>query len=146
MGKGGKQHGSSYFDGFIRQKGKDFLLSEKPDNLKKKIPTLIKDIAYGNITLEKYSVFFTEHFVKDIVLPELSRICYMHNLHYEAVKTLLSTSAREQAAFNVLQEDGDLANAYLLAYNAFYQIAASNGNLSYLIPLAVQLKKYRFRL
>lgn len=145
MGKGGKQHGSSYFDGFIRQKGKDFLLSEKPDNLKKKIPTLIKDIAYGNINLDKYAMFFTEHFVKDIVLPELSRILYTHNLHYMAMKEL-TTKVNDQMAFNVLQEDGDLANAYSLAYNTFYQIAMSNGNLSYLTPLSVQLKKYRFRL
>jgi hypothetical protein len=146
MKKGGKQHGSAYFDSFIRSKGPRFLLEERPENLMRKIPVLIKDIAYGNIAIEKYGQYFDEHFTKAIIMPVLGKLCVEKQIHYLAMKDYIEKYPKDDTAFKLLEEDGDLASAYALAYQGFYNICVYNGDLRYIPIMSNQLKRYRFKL
>lgn len=145
MATKGAKHGSAYFDGFIKSKGLLFSQEERPENLKRKIPILIKDIAYGNIT-EKYYKFFDYHFMMDILMPELTKLYTRHYIHYQAMLNYYSTVSSDQTVLNTLQEDGELCAAYSIAMQYFEMIVKANGNLSYLPPMAEKLHKYRFRL
>lgn len=111
----------------------------------RKIPILVKDLAYGNIAPDRYGKFFTEYFVKDILLPELNRILIKHQTHYFALKEFYEVN-KEGHVFGILQEDGDLVNAYTIAYTGFLAMRNNRGDLRYLNAISSQLRPFKFRL
>lgn len=137
--------GSAYFDGFIRMKGSDFLAMERPENLIRKVPMLVKDIAYGNIELPKYGRYFTPNFVY-MVSQEVDRIYYTKLAHYRAMEVYSPKFPTNEFLKRVLREDGEETAAWSIVHEGFKNILLSNGNLSYLNIMATQLKQYRFRL
>lgn len=140
------KRGSAYFDGFLKAKGQDFLLSERQDALARKVPLLIKDIAYGNVEINKYGRFFTQFFVCDIVYPELYKLYMAKLVHYNAVKEFIDNHGGDDLLNSVLIEDGDQVAAYQIALEGFQSMINSGGNLSYIPIMGNKLNRYRFKL
>lgn len=135
-------YGSAFFDPLIKSKGDTFMIMERPERLMKKVPMLLKDLAYGNIT-EKYNKYFTYDFVTRIVIPALQTLHLNALIHYNATKEFYEKYG-SQDIFTVMQTDGELLAVYDIALSGFNDMVASNGNLGYLISMGVKLKQYKF--
>lgn len=135
-------YGSAFFDPLIKSKGDTFMIMERPERLMKKIPLLLKDLAYGNIT-EKYNKYFTYDFVTHIVIPALQTLYLNALIHYKATEEFYAKYGSPDA-FTVLQTDKVLLTVYEIALSGFNDMVASNGNLGYLITIGANLKQYKF--
>lgn len=135
-------YGSAFFDPLIKSKGDTFMIMERPERLMKKVPLLLKDLAYGNIT-EKYNKYFTYDFVTCIVIPALQTLYLNSAIHYSATREFYEKYGSPDA-FTVMQTDAELQNVYGIALSGFNDMVASNGNLGYLITIGAKLKQYKF--
>jgi hypothetical protein len=135
-------YGSAFFDPLIKSKGDTFMIMERPERLMKKVPLLLKDLAYGNIT-EKYNKYFTYDFVTRIVIPALQTLYLNHLIHFNATEEYYRKYGSPDA-FTVMQTDGELLNVYGIALSGFNDMVASNGNLGYLISIGEKLKQHKF--
>lgn len=135
-------YGSAFFDPLIKSKGDTFMIMERPERLMKKVPLLLKDLAYGNIT-EKYNKYFTYDFVTRIVIPALQTLHLNHLIHFNATEEYYRKYGSPDA-FTVMQTDRELLTVYEIALFGFNDMVASNGNLGYLISIGEKLKQHKF--
>lgn len=135
-------YGSAFFDPLIKSKGDTFMIMERPERLMKKVPLLLKDLAYGNIT-EKYNKYFTYDFVTRIIIPALQTLYLNHLIHFNATEEYYKKYGSPDI-FTVMQTDRELLTVYEIALFGFNDMVASNGNLGYLISIGERLKQYKF--
>lgn len=139
--KSGKR-GSKYFDEFIRNSGPNFIEVEQEKNLRLRIPQLCRDIAYGNISIEKYGRYFTRDLIE--ILYEEVLIEYTKRYHiYMAMVDYAAKMIDEAPVQFILKECKDRCRAYEILYSGCVDLRAT-GNLSYIYIISSKLKNYRF--
>ena len=55
-----KKRGSMFFDNMVRDFGEDFMTKVRPNDIMKKSHFLFKDIAHGNLNVEKHGRYFLD--------------------------------------------------------------------------------------
>lgn len=136
------KRGSKYFDEFIRNSGPNFLEVEPEKNLRSRIPSLCRDIAFGNIDIERYGKYFTPNIIE--ILYEEVCIEYTKRYHiYMAMADYAAKMKQEAPVQFIFKECRDKCRAYEILYTGCSDMRIT-GNLSYLDVMSSKLKNYRF--
>lgn len=133
---------SRFFTEFINRSGQDFMVRENPVNIYNKIPLLLKDIAFGNIDLEKYGKYFSPQLV-NIMYDKTYDIAQNKYIYTKAIELYVAHDTNNDRAKLLLRKSIREANAYnILLYGI--DALRNTGDLSILIAMAYRLKELKF--
>lgn len=147
MNKRGGKKGSKFFDDFIRNSGENFLESELESSLMKKMPTLCRDIAFGNVDLEKYGKYFTPRLVN--ILYKHVYMEYFKRYHiFMAMHEYVQNFPNDAFVLSLAKETEDKYKGFEAIFKPISEMYNSCGpmgyNLSYIDTASVSSKNYRY--
>ena len=142
--KGGKRQ-PSYFDNKRQQLGDNFLSRMNPDQLRKDMPRIVKDIAYRNVDVMKdYMIFMDANF-----LAQLEQHCLEQRNNHIAYEMALSAYRQNSQVQNdpvyvdLHQRHTKMRCAYDKILSYIYSIRMT-GDPNYLYPMMNDLFPIRF--
>ena len=125
-----KKKKSRFFESFIQQYGKDFLLSANADSLKNRSNMFFKDLAFGSVDKMAYGQYFYDRRFMDVMINEAFNKMYETNMHYTALQTMANVYPNmidEKLQF-LMRKDYSAFQAYSYIYSGLTALA-SNGDL-----------------
>jgi hypothetical protein len=137
-----QQKGSKFFDNYIDRYGDNFLqyVAEPAAiaKLKRDMPRLIKDIAYGNVNINKYGKYFTPQF--NLWLIEVVDEEYIkRSTILTALNLYCATYPSDSDAIRVRAEANESYHAYRIIYERIYALNQT-GDLNNITVLPNALK------
>lgn len=141
-----KKRGSAFFENFIREYGEDFLNKVPPLTLTKKMHMLFKDMAYGNIDLEKHGKYFANPDFVQLICQEASKKRFYHGTHVNGNRMLqiYKPETEQYPMFPIMcKEDMQSFEAYCIISEQMNNLL-NTGNVEYLTVLANNIRPFKY--
>lgn len=137
-----QQKASKFFEGYIQRYGENFLqyITEPAAiaRLKRDMHRLIKDIAYGNVNINKYGRYFTPQF--NFWLIEVVDEEYVRKFTIlSALNLYCTTYPGDENSLRVRAEANESYHAYRIIYERIYALNKT-GDLNNITVLPNALK------
>lgn len=133
---------SRFFSEFINRSGEDFIVRENPINLYNKIPMLFKDIAFGNVDLDKYTKYFCPKLI-EIMYQRAIEIGQEKYVLMKALELYLNQNPQDNVAGVLYMKAKKQVYAYNVLATGIQNIRMTS-NLSYINTMASSLRDVRF--
>lgn len=136
------QKASKFFENYIQRYGENFLqcIIEPASiaKIKKDIPRLIKDIAYGNVDINKYGKYFTPQFNRWLI--EVVDEEYLERMiTLSALNLYCTTYPDNYDAIRIRAKANEAYQSYRIIYERIYELNAT-GDLNNIRVLPNALK------
>jgi len=135
----------SYFQQNVQRFGPNFLDQKNAEQMQKDAVKVFRDIAMGNIDIEKDGIFFMNQQFLVCCIREAEVILNTHIVHCSGVSSLIYAGQGNEFVSAVLEKDQRSAQAYKILYDGLCALS-STGNLDYLAMLTNNLRNYRFNI
>ena len=143
MVKRSAKKGAKFFDDFIRTSGPNFMETESIVTITRKLPVLCRDIACGNVDINKYGKYFTMDLVT--ILYHYVEEQYIRAEHsFGAMKMYANAVGYGNSVVQVLYKEAlDRYRGYSALYESIQRLYFT-GDLSNIDIAASNTKNYRF--
>ena len=141
-----KKRGSMFFDNMVRDFGEDFMSKVRPNDIMKKSHFLFKDIAHGNLNVEKHGRYFLDGNFTTILKNASwqKRFYYMtHCNGLELIKLNLPANAADPLFQDIERADRESLQAYSIIDDGLNAIMAT-GDISILTIMMNNIKPFRY--
>jgi len=143
----GPRRQNSYFDQGVQTGGQDFIDHKTVQDLQRDAKKRIfKDLAYGNVSFEKYGCYFMDvRFMEQLIIAADEEL-RNHNIYCNALSLLDFTYPGEQYVIALKTKEARLVSAYAILQNSLRAVRDSGYNISALTCLASALGPYKYDL
>ena len=144
-----KKKGSMFFESMIHDFGSDFMVRARPNDIFKKAHLMFKDIARGNIELEKYGQYFLDGNLLTIFINASYEKRFYYITHVNGMNLIRQfpqmcpNIAGSDMMENFYRADNEALSAYSILNDGFKQILAT-GDLNILPVMMNQIKPFRY--
>ena len=126
---------NNYFTNMINQRGEDWIVTVRPDEIQNSARRIVKDMAKGTIDYEKVGrIFLDPKFIENLLIG-VSNELESNTFNYEGCSLLFQQNPNRP---NLSQHLGHLTRL-LYVYNTVYQrlgAVKQTGNIGYLADLS----------
>lgn len=140
-----KKRGNWFDQQIQRYETPDFIKQIRPEQLVKDAIRVFRDIARGNIDVEKYGEYFLDPYFIDTCLTAANSKHVLHEISKIGIESLITSpqSANYPDAPTVHNYHMRASEGYKIIVNALVSIKMS-GDIKYIYAMAAQLSRYRY--
>ena len=152
-----KKQFNDYFSTGIKQKGTGFLSFKNPQDLQRDAVRIFRDIARGNIDIEKYEEYFLNPMLLDNMVICANSKLLVETILRDGVSLLYSQQVTMEQNIPlqpgctppsstttiVLQNQMSKVDAYIIIVNCLTSFQQT-GDIAWIFTLAAQLNPYKY--
>ena len=133
---------SNYFQQNVQKFGENFISRKNPAELELDAIRIFRDIARGNIDVQKDGPYFLDTQFLESCLTAANLKLNLHTTNYNGVLMLVNNNLGSSMTMSILEYNKRCMEAYTIIYNHLMNIKATK-DINYLTTMVGNLRNYR---